>query len=68
MYNLKKIRLEKGYSQKKLCQELEKIGCGMDRTTYTRYETGSRELPCSVLIKLSECYGVSTDYILGIKK
>ena len=68
MYNLKKIRLEKGFSQKKLCQELEKIGCGIDRTTYTRYETGSRELPCSVLIKLSEIYGESTDYILGLKK
>lgn len=67
MYNLKKIRLEKGFSQKSLCEELGKIGCGMDRTTYTRYETGSRELPCSVLIGLSVFYGVSTDYLLGLK-
>lgn len=66
MYNLKKIRLEKGLSQQKLCIELEKINCYITRSTYTRYETGSRELPCSVLIKLAELYGTTTDNILGV--
>lgn len=67
MYNLKKIRLEKGLSQEQLTEELKNVGCYISRSTYTRYENGSRELPCCVLIKLSEYYEVSTDYILGIE-
>lgn len=67
MYNLKEIRLKRGLSQQKLCNELKKVDCFISRSAYTRYETGSRELPCSVLIKLAEYYGISTDFILGIK-
>ena len=33
---------------------------------YSRYEKGSREIPVWALIKLSELYGVSADYILGL--
>ena len=68
MYNLKKIRVERGLTQQKLCDELSKVNCYISRCTYTRYETGSRDLPCDILIKLAEYYEVSTDYILGIKK
>lgn len=66
MYNLKKIRLEKGLSQQELCDELKKINCAITRSCYTRYETGSRELPCNILIKLAEYYETTTDNILGI--
>ena len=33
---------------------------------YRRYEAGLREIPVWALIKLSELYNVSTDYILGL--
>ena len=33
---------------------------------YSRYEKGTREVPVWALIKLSELYGCSTDYILGL--
>jgi transcriptional regulator with XRE-family HTH domain len=33
---------------------------------YSRYEKGEREIPVWALVKLSELYGCSTDYILGL--
>lgn len=38
----------------------------MHRDVYSRYEKGLREIPVWALIKLSELYGVSVDYILGL--
>ncbi len=38
----------------------------MHTTVYRRYEKGVREIPVWALIKLSELYGVSVDYILGL--
>lgn len=40
---------------------------GTSQTMYARYERGASELPIRHLIKLSELYKVSTDYILGLK-
>lgn len=36
------------------------------QNTYSQYENGQRQLPIDVLIKLSEFYKVSTDYLLGL--
>ena len=33
---------------------------------YSNYELGQRDVPTEILIKLSELYKVSTDYILGL--
>lgn len=33
---------------------------------YSNYETGKRDIPTEVLIKLSEIYNTSIDYLLGI--
>ena len=33
-----------------------------------RYESGETQLPIRYLVALSDYYGVSTDYILGIPK
>ncbi|MCM1298549.1 MAG: helix-turn-helix domain-containing protein [Firmicutes bacterium] len=33
---------------------------------YSNYERGDLDIPTEVLIKLSQYYGVSTDYILGL--
>lgn len=37
----------------------------MKQPQYYRYETGLRDIPSDILIKLADYYGVSTDYILG---
>lgn len=34
---------------------------------YGMYENGKRSLPIEYLIKLAEYFGVSSDYILGLK-
>ena len=67
VYNLKKIRLEKGLTQQKLCDKLREHGLYIDRTTYTKDETGARSLPCDILIALTKCFEKSADEILGIK-
>ena len=40
---------------------------GMKQPQYFRYEKGTRDIPSDVLIALAKLYGVSTDYILGLK-
>lgn len=37
----------------------------MPQSEYWRYETGLRDIPVDVLIKLADYYHTSTDYILG---
>jgi len=32
---------------------------------YSRYESGKRDLPTEMLVRLADYYGVTTDYILG---
>ena len=33
---------------------------------YSRYESGNRDIPTVVLIKLADYYQTSTDYLLGL--
>lgn len=37
-----------------------------NRQVYARYEKGIREIPVSMLIKLTKLYNVSADYILEL--
>lgn len=39
---------------------------GMSRTGYSKYETGENDIPTYVLIKLSDFYNTSVDYLLGL--
>lgn len=39
---------------------------GTSQTMYARYERGANELPVRHLIRLSNLYNVSSDYILGL--
>ena len=41
---------------------------GIAQTVYSRYERGFQTIPVEHLIKLTELYHVSADYILGIEK
>lgn len=39
---------------------------GMKQPQYYRYETGIRDIPTDVLIRLARLYATSTDYLLGL--
>ena len=39
---------------------------GMSQTGYSKYETGENDIPTYVLIKLSDFYNTSLDYLLGL--
>ena len=41
---------------------------GIAQTVYSRYERGFPKIPVEHLIKLTELYQVTADYILGIDK
>lgn len=58
---LEELRLDSDMTQQQIADYLN-----MKREVYRRYEKGIYELPVWALIKLSELYGVSSDYILGI--
>ena len=64
MNNLKQLRIDRDLTQKALCEELKKTGFFIDRSTYSKYETESREMSAGVLIRFSDFFGVSVDYIL----
>lgn len=65
--NLRRLRLEHGISQEKLCAELQRRGCDIGRTTYAKYEAGELNIRASVLIALRAIYGCSYDaFFLGL--
>lgn len=37
----------------------------IDQRVYSTYETGKREIPLHLLIRLADLYGTSVDYLLG---
>ncbi|MCI6908471.1 MAG: helix-turn-helix transcriptional regulator [Clostridiaceae bacterium] len=39
---------------------------GMKQPQYSRYESGLRDIPTDILIRLAQYYETSTDYILGL--
>jgi len=58
---IKDLSEDADLSQRKIAEILH-----MHKTTYTRYETGERELPFHVAILLAKHYKVSLDYIAGL--
>ena len=59
--NLRRLRLENGLSQEKLCAELQRRGCDIGRSTYEKYEVGELNIRVSVLIELKKIYGCTYD-------
>ena len=57
--NLRGIREDKDIKQKDIAKYLS-----VSQNTYSQYETGVISLTAEVLIKLSEFYNVSIDYLL----
>ncbi|GIO40331.1 helix-turn-helix domain-containing protein [Paenibacillus apis] len=60
---IRDLREDRDLSQQQLAEFLN-----ISQATYSRYESGNLDVPSSVLIKLSEFYNVSIDYILGQTK
>ena len=59
--NLRRLRLDNGLSQEKLCAELQRRGCDIGRTTYAKYESGELNIRASELIELRKIYACSYD-------
>lgn len=58
---IRDLREDNDKTQKELAEYL-----GMKQPQYYRYETGQRDIPTDILIKLSQYYNVSIDYLLGV--
>lgn len=59
---LRELREENNISQKEIAEYLN-----VKQNTYSQYETGKRQLPIELLIKLAKFYKTTTDYILGLE-
>ena len=59
--NLRRLRLAAGYSQEKLCAELQRRNCDIGRSTYEKYENGELNIRASVIIELQKLYQCSYD-------
>ena len=58
--NLKYIREKNGLTKRELCEKT-----GISERAYLTQEFGEREPKISVIAKLADFYGVTTDYLLG---
>lgn len=58
---IRDLREDHDLTQKQIAQ---KLNCSQQ--VYSNYELGQRDIPTDILIKLSNLYKVSVDYILGI--
>lgn len=56
---LRDMREDHDLTQKEVAAHLE-----IDQRVYSNYETGKREIPVHLLIKLAQLYNTSTDYLL----
>lgn len=59
--NLRRLRMDRGLSQEKLCAQLQRRGCDIGRTTYAKYEAGELNIRASVLIELRKIYDCTYD-------
>ena len=57
---LKELRKTNNFTQKEISNYLE-----ISTTQYYLYESGKRNIPLHLLIKLSKFYNTSIDYIVG---
>jgi transcriptional regulator with XRE-family HTH domain len=58
---IRDLREDADLSQRQIAEIIH-----MHKTTYTRYETGEREIPLHIAILLAKYYHVSLDYIAGL--
>lgn len=56
--NLRKLRKQAGYSQIELISKLHLLGSDMSRSTYSKIETGARNIRISDFLALKMLYDV----------
>lgn len=54
------LRIDSDLSQKQLGEVLH-----ISQRSYSHYETGSREIPIEMLIRLADYYDTTIDYLVG---
>ena len=57
---IRELRKQNNLTMKQLGEKL-----GLGESTISQYETGKREPDLKTLVKISECFHVSVDYLLG---
>ena len=60
---LTELREERNLTQRQLAEALS-----ISNSSISAYETGSRMPPADMLIKMSQYFDVTTDYLLGLTK
>lgn len=60
-HRLRDMREDKDLPQRKLAELLH-----VSQTTYSRYESGTLDIPSAALIALARFYDTSIDYLLGL--
>ena len=60
---IRDLREDRDLKQRQLA---EFLNCSQQ--VYSNYELGQRDIPTDVLIRLSDFYQVSVDYLLGLTK
>lgn len=58
---LRDLREDRGLNQTQVARVLH-----VSQTTYSRYESGSLDIPSASLIHLAQFYQTSVDYLLGL--
>ncbi len=58
---IRDLREDRDLTQKQIATTLH-----CSQQVYSNYELGQRDIPTDILIKLSNLYKVSTDYLLGL--
>ena len=58
---IRDLREDNDLKQRQLAEHLN-----CSQRVYSNYELGQRDIPTDVLIRLSDFYGVSVDYLLGL--
>lgn len=61
--NLRVIRVARGFSQMDIAEVLDTT-----QQVYSRYENGQNEIPLRHIITLCKFYGISADWLLGLKE
>jgi len=56
---IRQLRIKSGYTQEKLAHNLN-----IDRSFYSRIESGQKGCSVDLLVRISECFQVSLDYLV----
>lgn len=61
------LRLRELREKKRLLQQQLADWLGLTRSSISNYENNTQTPPADTLVRLADIYGVSVDYLLGVK-